>query len=736
MTYKYYYRHPRTGQWVECSEADYNTYKANGVQTRRTEVVVSPTPTPTPSPSPTPTPSTPSTTYSVCSGPNYQKWCKDSGAPNPNGTIYKVQGCIGASQDSLFGPKTEKALKAKTGKKTFTSDEIATICDESVVDSGQSKPQTVDDQRKYWNDLIENEQIWRQGYIFEKNGKVVYIIKTDLDNPDVKYPLENLKGADLSKFDYIVMFIPQTGSKVGKWGLLIKKITTNGEEKVGIQTNPQWTWEPNEKEEYFDLLENRIKNILKNKIQEQKFYGRSKKTDDSKGINTSGGRTVSGTENKTDNKVVSSEPAKVDPTKVKEVIDPIRVETIGLLEEIKGMTFFQVGATPDDKKQLDEAIKLLQNFDSSKACETENQKLIDQNLVILNDMISKNENKFGAGNIVGKAKQVRSNLERVKTECKRLASELQSQLQQKGDGSNVSDNKTELSVQDSNDLLRKFGFVRPDGKTYNPKEKIEKLGKQKLGESGSGTLQSAIDNSGARSYYFADYNKIVASVGLSDEFKLKIPMSSPQQPGKVIDEKNESILFPLEDQQSKNEFTKTSFSEFINTNTTLEIYIGKRKGSTALTSKTSCPFDAAGARNYLIQYLVNGLTASDTVIPKPEEKQTLCACYKSGVFDNFKPIEKEELKGMTKKEKPTGWLFNRRLTWKDVERLMRGEEISGEALHPNFHDDDFATQGCVEPMRESLKRTIRQNITEAIKSKKLITESIKSKILKDINRRY
>jgi hypothetical protein len=121
-------------------------------------------------------------------------------------------------------------------------------------------------------------------------------------------------------------------------------------------------------------------------------------------------------------------------------------------------------------------------------------------------------------------------------------------------------------------------------------------------------------------------------------------MSSPQKPGQVIDEKNQSILFPLEDQRSKNEFTKTSFSEYINTNTTLEIYIGKRTGSTPITSKTSCPFDDAGARNYLIQYLVNGLTASDTVIPKTEEKQTLCACYKSGAFDNFKPIQNLYLK--------------------------------------------------------------------------------------------
>jgi len=117
--------------------------------------------------------------------------------------------------------------------------------------------------------------------------------------------------------------------------------------------------------------------------------------------------------------------------------------------------------------------------------------------------------------------------------------------------------------------------------------------------------------------------------------------------------------------------------------------------NTTLNSNRNCPFDSEVARDYLIQYLVNGLTASDVVIPNTEIKQTICSCYKSGVFDDFKPIEEFDLKGMTENEKPFS-LLNKKLKWKEVEMLIRGEEISGQRLHPNFHDDDFAMQGCVE----------------------------------------
>jgi hypothetical protein len=688
------------------------------------------------------TPPPPSTGYSDCGGPKYYQGCKDPGSgygdPDPDGDIYKVQGCIGAKQDSLFGPRTKSKLKAATGKVTFKVEDIATICKESVVDGGQSTPQTVDEQRKYWNNLIENEQIWRKGYLLEKNGKVVYVIKTDLENPDVKYPLENLSGADLTKFDYIVMFIPEAGSKTGKWGLLAVTTTPNGEQKVIVQTNPSWTWEPNEKQDYVDLLESRIKNVLKSKLQEQRFFGRTKKTaDDGKGVNTSGGNISKGTENKTDNKTVVSGPVKADPTKVKEVVEPLRVETIKLLEEIKGMNFFQIGASDKDKKSLDDAIKLLQNFDSSKACEAENQELINQNMKILNDMISANENKLGAEKIVEKAKQVRANLERVKSECDRLNSEA-NKSQGSSSSSSSSSTSTISTPKESEDLLVKFGFVRSDGRTYNPKEAIELLGKQPLGNSGEGTLQSAIDKSSARSEHFADYNKLVGSLGLSDQYKLKIPMSSKQKPGQVITEDNESILFPLRDSGSKSQYVEDTFGTFLGTVTpNAKIYLGKKQTSATQGSDIMCSI--ADPRGYLIKYLIRGLKAStvEDTGTLQEEKQTICGCYKSGAYDNFKPITKDEFVNITKDKKPFGWLFNRSLTWNDVKKLMKGESVSGERIEVEaYHDSSFGETSCIAPLQESLRFKIKNKISEAIKDKKILTESLQFKILKDIKRRH
>ena len=70
--------------------------------------------------------------YKSCEGPIFKKGCKDPNttykSPDTEGTIYKVQGCIGTIQDGYFGNKTETALLDKTGKKEFDIDEVGNIC--------------------------------------------------------------------------------------------------------------------------------------------------------------------------------------------------------------------------------------------------------------------------------------------------------------------------------------------------------------------------------------------------------------------------------------------------------------------------------------------------------------------------------------------------------------------------------------------------------------------------------
>lgn len=71
--------------------------------------------------------------YVDCGEGPYKKGCKDPNAayrkPDPNGIIYKLQGCLGIQNpDSFFGTNTEKLLLDKTTKTSITKDEIDRLC--------------------------------------------------------------------------------------------------------------------------------------------------------------------------------------------------------------------------------------------------------------------------------------------------------------------------------------------------------------------------------------------------------------------------------------------------------------------------------------------------------------------------------------------------------------------------------------------------------------------------------
>ena len=117
--------------------------------------------------------------YKSCEGPIFKKGCKDPNtaykSPDTEGTIYKVQGCIGTIQDGYFGSKTEAALLEKTGKKEFDIDEVGNICKDfkstdSIVVGGSSNfdriTKTVIDKFEggYWNgSTTKNENTTKLG---------------------------------------------------------------------------------------------------------------------------------------------------------------------------------------------------------------------------------------------------------------------------------------------------------------------------------------------------------------------------------------------------------------------------------------------------------------------------------------------------------------------------------------------------------------------------------------------
>lgn len=125
---------------------------------------------------------------------------------------------------------------------------------------------------------------------------------------------------------------------------------------------------------------------------------------------------------------------------ITKTIEPIRKETIKILEEIQKDPLFKVGAKMKDKESIKNAIDLLTNFDPSKACEEETINMINNNITLIDGIIKDNEGLGFAGDIVNKVKDVKTNLEKVKSECERLKKELENSKQQSTTTTNTNDN--------------------------------------------------------------------------------------------------------------------------------------------------------------------------------------------------------------------------------------------------------------------------------------------------------
>ena len=80
--------------------------------------------------------------------------------------------------------------------------------------------------------------------------------------------------------------------------------------------------------------------------------------------------------------------------------------------------------------------------------------------------------------------------------------------------------------------------------------------------------------------------------------------------------------------------------------------------------------------------------------------------------------------------------FNNKLGLKEIIRLLRGEEVNGaEIKNGDLIDKDFYTERF--SVYESVKKTVKKNLSEAITKKKnlKLTESALTKILTNIKRK-
>jgi len=223
---------------------------------------------------------TPGGRYRDCTGGSYSKGCTDT-----EGIIKKVQGCLGTTVDGQFWSKTEDALMSKTGKKTFTKEDVSKICSGTSPEGEQQKPFGIDEQKAYWKDLIDTRRITTYGTILTNidDKKTYYVYKknrtTDkkekITRNEVNWVSPEIKDELLKSFetyDYIVLHTinPNTPDIPGQVSILTAGFDDN--DNVDILTINAGRWAPSQKTVSYDsddLVTETIKKILKRRISEQ-----------------------------------------------------------------------------------------------------------------------------------------------------------------------------------------------------------------------------------------------------------------------------------------------------------------------------------------------------------------------------------------------------------------------------------------------------------------------------------
>jgi hypothetical protein len=724
---------------------------------------VTPTPTPTGTrvtPSPTPTPRVtpvPTTTYSVCSGPTYSNGCKDSGAPNPNGPIYKVQGCIGASQDSKFGPKTEKALKLKTGKTTFSDDDVSTICSGSPNQDNQNQgtqggKMTPEKQKEFFDKLIDTGRI-NDGYIQElkpnsdlaaKDGSIYrycYIKKFECTrNEQGKItaigngtPISGKADVTYSQENLFVILFPDL-----QYGYMEKR----GE----IITNPSYTWSPGDASASNVFLESkRRRKLSEQKIDFAPILGSS--------WNFSPSNTTSQSSSSTTNQSSSSTSVPSNFNEVEEtekVMRPIKEKALKLIDEWDNSNSKKLAINPAKGKintEIDNARAQIQGKNPKDFCSPENKaelakakEDVAKKKAELGFALTKEDESYMSQleSLLGQVESQCAVIERKKRQSQNTSGNQGSGSQGSGSQGSGSQGVTTVVTGSRKDELRKlFGFVDEDGNTMSPKTTISKMNKnpERGYVSGMGSLQYAINNYEARSEWFEDFNELMDAEGLS-EFKLKFPdnFEDEEYAGEEIDKENYSALTPIKS-DAKSQYKKFTFGNFFGNESRLPIFQVQSGSGEFGVKKTKC---SGNPRQKLIDYLNAALSGSMSFRGSNELdyfERCLATNKLQPQFENEGPLRRSDFTEVDPDKLPFN-AFNNKLGLKEIIRLLRGEEVNGaEIENGELIDKDFYTERF--SVYESVKKTVKKNLSEAITKKKnlKLTESALTKILTNIKRK-
>jgi hypothetical protein len=310
-----------------------------------------------------------------------------------------------------------------------------------------------------------------------------------------------------------------------------------------------------------------------------------------------------------------------------------------------------------------------------------------------------------------------------------------------GSGSVSSDLSTKDEPLSRKDELRTmFGFVDANGNTYKPDVLIKKMNLfPEVGVSGKGSIQRAINKRGAKSYYFEEFNELMNLENLTD-YVLTYPSdySVKEYQSQEIDTDNSAGLAPSEDDLTNTQITKETFGNYLGTDSKLEIYINKGQSQTIKSSPIISQYNEQECKQKLIDWLRFGFKADYKSTPNRNELKEMCACYKDGNFDKLKEtgLTQEELK-ISSSLLRFGKFFNKVLSWNEIEKLIRGEEVRGKEFYPLFVDENFGNDICLATFSESISKKVKRKITETIKSKKktVIKGNIVESVLLNIKER-
>ena len=694
----------------------------------------------------------PSTTYSVCTGPTYSNGCKDSGAPNPNGIIYKVQGCIGASQDSKFGPKTEKALKAKTGKTTFKESDVENICkgvsvDDQSPNNQGGKIMTPEKQKEFFDKLIDTGRI-NDGYIQElkpnsdlaaKDGSIYrycYIKKFECTRNNQGKITAIGNGTPISgKADVVY-------SQENLFVILFPDLLYGYMEKRGeIITNPSYRWSPGDASASNVFLESkRRRKLSEQKIEFAPILGSSWNFSPSNTTNQSSSSTTNQSSSSTS---VSSNFNEVEETE--KVMGPIKEKALKLIDEWDNSNSKKSAVNPAKGKintEIDNARAQIQGKNPKDFCSPETKA----ELAKAKEDIAKKKAELGFAlskedeSYMGQLESLLGQVESQCTVIERKKRQSQNTSGNQGSGSQGSGSQgsaTVVSGSRKDELRKLFGFVDEDGNTMSPKTTISKMNKnpEKGFVTGMGSLQYAINNYEAKSEWFEDFNELMDAEGLSD-FKLKFPdnFEDEEYAGEEIDKENYSALTPIKS-DAKSQYKKFTFGNFFGNESRLPIFQVQSGSGEFGVKKTKC---SGNPRQKLIGYLNAALSSSMSFRGSNELdyfERCLATNKLQPQFENEGPLRRSDFTEVDPDKLPFN-AFNNKLGLKEIIRLLRGEEVNGaEIKNGDLIDKDFYTERF--SVYESVKNTVKKNLSEAITKKKnlKLTESALTKILTNIKRK-